>query len=81
LPNLELKPQGISYREREREDFRVAKKAETPNFLLGTGGSVWGAADTCKAWVAQLVSNIFIEMYKNDRIYIENNLLKRRKVF
>ena len=45
-PNLELQPQGISYRERERDierdpvqccqikqDFRVAKKAETPNLL------------------------------------------------
>jgi hypothetical protein len=46
LPNLEPQPQGISYQERERDrdrekesvqlcqikqDFRVAKKAETPN--------------------------------------------------
>ncbi len=37
LPNLELQPQGISYRERE-------KKAETPNLLnskKGRGGG-WG---------------------------------------
>jgi hypothetical protein len=46
LPNLEPHPQGISHQERERDrqrdsvqgrqikqDFRVAKKAETPNLL------------------------------------------------
>jgi hypothetical protein len=40
LPNLKQQPQGVSNREREREqhcqikqDFRVAKKAETPNIL------------------------------------------------
>ncbi len=41
-PNLEPQPQEISYLEREREsvqlcqikqDFRVGKKAETPNLL------------------------------------------------
>ncbi len=38
-----------------KQDFRVAKKAETPSLLnLKKCGGQWGA-DTCKACVAQLV--------------------------
>jgi hypothetical protein len=64
-PNLERQPQGNFYRERERErasvqhcqikqDFRVAKQAlKFIKVRWGRGGG--GGADTCKAWVAQLV--------------------------
>ncbi len=70
-PNLELQPQGNSYRERGRasvrrcqikQDFMVAKKAlKCIKVRLGRGRGRGGGAvgtggdDTCKAWVAQLV--------------------------
>jgi hypothetical protein len=67
-PNLERQPQGNSYRERERasvqhcqikQDFMVAKKAlKFIKVRWGRGRegvAVGEGADTCKAWVAQLV--------------------------
>ncbi len=69
---------GMRERQRERDslqhcqikqDFRVAKKALKFIRVNGGGGGIWGA-DTCKARVAQQVSNKFKIQFKLQKALI-----------